>query len=55
VLVAAAGLVFEAITTVGGLLAGMIAFFAGRRSSSRIDRFSVLPAVEADGNSTLLK
>jgi uncharacterized membrane protein YbhN (UPF0104 family) len=50
VLGAAAGLVFEAITTIGGLLAGIIAFLVGRGLSPKTKPFSVLPAVEADGN-----
>ena len=55
VLTAAAGLVFEAITTIGGLLAGMIAFLVGRSSSARTKPFSVLPAIPTDGNPTQLE
>jgi uncharacterized protein (TIRG00374 family) len=55
VLTAAAGLVFEAITTVGGLLAGIIAFLVGRSWSAPTKPFPVLPAVQADGNPTPLE
>ena len=50
VLVAAAGLVFEAISTIGGLIAGIIAFLIGRGLTAKARPFSVLPVVETDGN-----
>jgi uncharacterized membrane protein YbhN (UPF0104 family) len=48
VLTAAAGLVFEAITTIGGLIAGLIAFLIGRFSSAQTKPFPDLPAFPRD-------
>jgi uncharacterized protein (TIRG00374 family) len=45
VLTAAAGLVFEAITTIGGLIAGIVAFLVGRISYSQT---KPLPAPKSD-------
>lgn len=55
VLVAAAGLVFEAISTIGGLLAGIIAFLIGRGTSAKTKPFSVLSAVESEGHAAPLE
>lgn len=53
VLTAAAGLVFEAITTIGGLMAGILAFLIGRRiSSAQTKPLPGLPAFPRDGNTT---
>lgn len=50
VLTAAAGLVFEAITTIGGLIAGIIAFLIGRISFSQTKPFPGLSAFPRDEN-----
>jgi uncharacterized membrane protein YbhN (UPF0104 family) len=55
VLTAAAGLVFEAITTIGGLLAGIVAFFVGRSASIQTKPVPGLSAVQRDGNPTPLE
>jgi uncharacterized membrane protein YbhN (UPF0104 family) len=44
VLTAAAGLVFEAISTIGGLLSGIVAYLAGRASPSQTRPLPGLPA-----------
>ncbi|MGD0480558.1 MAG: lysylphosphatidylglycerol synthase transmembrane domain-containing protein [Terracidiphilus sp.] len=46
VLTAAAGLVFEAISTIGGLLSGIVAYFAGRTSPSQTKPLPGLPAFQ---------
>jgi uncharacterized membrane protein YbhN (UPF0104 family) len=48
VLTAAAGLVFEAITTIGGLIAGIVAFLAGRIASGQAKLFPGLPVFPND-------
>jgi uncharacterized membrane protein YbhN (UPF0104 family) len=55
VLVAAAGLVYEAISTFGGLVAGIIAFLIGRATSASAKSFPVLFAVKNEGNEAPLK
>jgi uncharacterized membrane protein YbhN (UPF0104 family) len=50
VLTAAAGLMFEAISTIGGLLAGIVAFFIGRMSSAPTRPFPGLPAFQENGS-----
>lgn len=55
VLTAAAGLVFEAITTVGGLLAGIVALLVGRSSPTQIRPFSVLTVNQTDGGPSPLE
>jgi uncharacterized membrane protein YbhN (UPF0104 family) len=52
VLTAAAGLVFEAITTIGGLIAGVVAFLMGRISSGQTRPFPGLSAFPRDENTT---
>ena len=52
VLTAAAGLVFEAITTIGGLIAGIIAFLVGRFSSAQTKPFPGVPAFPGGANTT---
>jgi uncharacterized membrane protein YbhN (UPF0104 family) len=52
VLTAAAGLVFEAITTIGGLIAGGIALVAGRISAGQTKRVPALPALPRNENTT---
>jgi uncharacterized protein (TIRG00374 family) len=52
VLTAAAGVVFEAITTIGGLIAGPIALLAGRISSGQTKLLPGLPAVPSNPNTT---
>jgi uncharacterized membrane protein YbhN (UPF0104 family) len=52
VLSAAAGVVFEAITTIGGLIAGIIAILAGRLASGRAKSFAALPAFPNDAGTT---
>jgi uncharacterized membrane protein YbhN (UPF0104 family) len=49
VLTAAAGLVFEAITTIGGLIAGIIAFLVGRIASGQAKPFPSLPVFQKTG------
>jgi uncharacterized membrane protein YbhN (UPF0104 family) len=51
-LTVAAGLVFEAITIFGGLLAGVIAFLIGRFSSAQTKLWPELSAFAPDGNKT---
>jgi uncharacterized protein (TIRG00374 family) len=46
VLTAAAGLVFEAISTIGGLLSGIVAYFAGRASPSQTRPLPGLPGFQ---------
>ena len=53
VLTAAAGLVFEAITTIGGLIAGIIAFGIGRIAETQPKPLSIAQACLKDGNTTL--
>jgi uncharacterized membrane protein YbhN (UPF0104 family) len=55
VLAAAAGLVFEAISTIGGLLAGIIAFLVGRIAPGQTQPFPVLPAFQENGSTTPLE
>jgi uncharacterized membrane protein YbhN (UPF0104 family) len=50
VLTAAAGLVFEAITIVGGLIAGIIALLVGRLSEAHTEPVPQRSAFETDGN-----
>jgi hypothetical protein len=45
-------LVFEAITTIGGLIAGIIAFLVGRLSSVQTQSFASLTASRRAGNTT---
>jgi uncharacterized membrane protein YbhN (UPF0104 family) len=52
VLTAAAGLVFEAITTIGGLFAGIIAYLVGRISPAQTKPFPGLPAFQENGGTT---
>jgi uncharacterized membrane protein YbhN (UPF0104 family) len=55
VLTAAAGLVFEAITTVGGLLAGIVAIVVGRLSANHTSSFPHLSALEGSADRTPLE
>jgi glycosyltransferase 2 family protein len=55
VLTAAAGLVFEAITTIGGLLAGFVAFVVGRLPATHTNSFPHLPAFGGNGDRTPLE
>jgi uncharacterized membrane protein YbhN (UPF0104 family) len=55
VLTAAAGLVFEAISTFGGLLAGLIAFLIGRVSSAPTRPFPGLSTFPENGNAAPLE
>ena len=48
-LTAAAGLVFEAITTIGGLIAGIIAFLVGRIAPPQPMPRSGVPALQREG------
>ena len=52
VLTAAAGLVFEAITIVGGLIAGIIALLIGRLSKAHTKPVPQSSAFATDGNKT---
>jgi len=50
VLTAAAGLVYEAITTIGGLIAGIIAFLVGRILTPHARPFEGVPAFQRSGD-----
>jgi len=54
-LTAAAGLMFEAISTIGSLLGGIVAFVVGRIPATRTSSFPHLPAFENNGDRTPLK
>jgi uncharacterized protein (TIRG00374 family) len=52
---AAAGLMFEAISTIGSLLGGIVAFVVGRLPAAHTDAFPHLPAFESNGDRTPLE